>query len=127
METNFHWIDGAIIVLYLATLSAVGFYFSRRQTNLEIFFLAGRNMGWIPVGLSLMACLNSGIDYLMGPSSTIKYGLVLTIGAFSWFLLYPWVSRVTLPFYRRLHIYTAYEYLERRFDGRVRSLAAVIF
>ena len=127
METNFHWIDGAIIVAYLLTLTAIGVYFSRRQTNLDDFFLARRGMAWLPVGLSLMAALNSGIDYLMQPSATIKYGLILLVGTTSWFFLYAWVAAVTLPFYRRLHFYTAYEYLESRFDVRVRSLAAGIF
>jgi SSS family transporter len=127
MAANFHLIDGLILVAYLAMLTGIGLYFSRRQTNLEEFFLAGRTMAWLPVGLSLMAALNSGIDYLMQPSATIKYGLILLAGTTSWLLLYPWVSRVTLPFYRRLGLYTAYEYLERRFDVRVRSLAAGIF
>src|ERR1051325_7333618 len=84
-------------------------------------------MAWLPVGLSLMAALNSGIDYLMQPASTIRYGLVLLVGTASWLFLYPWVSRVTLPFYRRLNAYTAYEFLEARFDVRVRTLAAGIF
>jgi SSS family transporter len=122
-----HLIDGIIILGYLAILLGIGAYFSRRQTNLDEYFRAGRGMAWLPVGLSLMAALNSGIDYLMQPSATIKYGLILLIGTTSWLLLYPWVARVTLPFYRRLDLYTAYEYLERRFDVRVRSLAAGIF
>src|SRR5256885_5502685 len=84
-------------------------------------------MSWLPVGLSLMAALDSAIDYLMQPSATIRYGLILVIGTSSWLLLYPWVTRVTLPFYRRLNVYTAYEYLESRFDVRVRTLAAGIF
>lgn len=127
MHTNFGWLDGGIILAYLVTLASIGFYFSKRQANLEVFFLAGRGMGWLPVGLSLMACLNSGIDYIMGPSSTMRFGLILLTGTASWFLLWPWVYRVMLPFYRRLDIYTAYEYLERRFDTRVRTLAASIF
>ncbi len=126
-QTHFQWLDVAIIVLYLAVLAAVGFYWSNRQKNLEMFFLAGRGMGWIPVGLSLMACLNSGIDYIMGPSTTIKYGIVILIGVSSWFFLWHWVRKVTLPFYRRLKVYTAYEYLENRFDESVRLLAAAIF
>jgi SSS family transporter len=125
--TNFHWIDALIIAAYLLTLAGIGVWFSRRQTNLEEYFLAGRSMGWLPVGLSLMAALNSGIDYLMQPSATIKYGLGLLVGTTSWLMLYPWVSLVTLPFYRRLNLFTAYEYLEQRFDVRVRSLAAGIF
>ncbi len=122
-----HTIDLVIIVGYLIALSSVGILFSRRQTSLEQFFLAGRRMSWVPVGISLMACLNSGIDYLMQPSAVMKYGLVLVTGALSWLLLWPWVAGVTLPFYRRLNVSTAYEYLERRFDLSVRWLASVIF
>ena len=127
MHTAIHTIDVIIIVVYLAGLAGIGLHFSRRQTNLNEFFLARQSMAWLPVGLSLMAALDSAIDYLMQPSSTIRYGLILLVGTTSWFFLYPWVSMVTLPFYRRLNYFTAYEYLEARFDVRVRALAAVIF
>jgi SSS family transporter len=120
-------LDAAIVIAYLAVLAAVGIFFARRQRSLDDFFLARRSMAWLPVGLSLMAALNSGIDYLMQPSSTIRYGLILLVGTSSWLFLYPWVSRITLPFYRRLGGYTAYEFLEARFDVRVRLLAAGIF
>ncbi|HJZ78037.1 MAG TPA: sodium/solute symporter [Vicinamibacterales bacterium] len=124
---SFRIYDAVIVVAYLAALTGVGVYFSRRQRSLDDFFLAHQSMTWLPVGLSLMAALDSAIDYLMQPSSTIRYGLVLLTGTTSWLLLYPWVARVTLPFYRRLNYFTAYEYLEARFDVRVRSLAAGIF
>jgi len=127
MHTNFHFIDGLIIVVYLVILSAIGFYFSRRQKGIEDFFLARHSMAWFPVGLSLMAALNSGIDYIMQPSTIAKYGIIFLSGTASWLVLYPWVAYVTLPFFRRLNLYTVYEYLERRFDVRVRSLAAGIF
>jgi SSS family transporter len=127
IQTSLHSLDIVIIVAYLAMLAGVGLYFSRRQKSLDEYFLAKQSMAWLPVGLSLMAALDSAIDYLMQPSATIKYGLFLLIGTSSWFFLYPWVSRVTLPFYRRLNYFTAYEYLEARFDVRVRALAAVIF
>jgi len=120
-------IDLAILLAYVVTLTAVGVYFSRQQANLDDYFRARQSMTWLPVGLSLMAALDSAIDYLMQPSSTIRYGLILLIGTSSWLFLYPWVARVTLPFYRRLNYYTTYEYLEARFDVRVRSLAAGIF
>src|SRR6266404_3576901 len=74
-----------------------------------------------------MAALDSAIDYLMQPSATIQYGLVLLVGTSSWLVLYPWVAKITLPFYRALNYYSAYEYLEARFDVRVRLLAAAIF
>ena len=127
MQTAVHTIDVVIVLVYLCALAGVGVYFSRRQTNLDEFFRATQSMTWLPVGLSLMAALDSAVDYLMQPSATIQYGLVLLVGTSSWFLLYPWVAQVTLPFYRRLNYYTAYEYLEARFDVRVRTLAAGIF
>ncbi len=127
MQSSFHPLDWAIVALYLAAMAAIGFYFSRRQTSLDRYLLADRSMGWLPVGLSLMAALNSGMDYLMQPSSTIRYGIVLAVGLVSWLPLYPWVARVAFPFYRRLHFYSVYEYLEARFDVGVRTLAAVIF
>src|SRR5215467_2711772 len=126
-SSSFHLLDLVILVVYLSALTCVGVYFSRRQRSLDEYFLARQSMTWLPVGLSLMAALDSAIDYLMQPSSTIRYGLVLLTGTTSWLLLYPWVARVTLPFYRRLNYFTAYEYLEARFDVRVRSLAAGIF
>jgi SSS family transporter len=122
-----HSIDIAMLAAYLVALAAVGVYFSRRQSTLSDFFLARQSMTWLPVGLSLMAALDSAIDYLMQPSSTIRYGLILLVGTSSWLFLYPWVAHVTLPFYRRLNYFTAYEYLEARFDVRVRALASGIF
>lgn len=127
MGTTLHAFDVVILIGYLAALAAVGVYFSRRQTSLEGFLLAGQRMSWLPVGMSLMAALNSGIDYLTQPSATIRYGLVLVVGITSWIALYPWMSRIVFPFYHRLNFYSVYEYLEARFDLRVRMLAVAIF
>ncbi|MBN2295160.1 MAG: sodium/solute symporter [Pirellulales bacterium] len=127
MHINLHWIDLTILAAYLATMAGIGIYFSKRQRKLEDFFLARRGMSWLPVGLSLMAALNSGIDYVMQPAAVIKFGIILLIGNLSWFLLYPYVFFVTLPMFRRLNVYSAYEYLERRFNLAVRGLGAAIF
>ena len=124
---TFHWLDGLILVCYLISLLAVGYYHSRKQRDLKEYFLAGKSMSWLPIGLALMAALNSGIDYLMQPSGVLKFGIVLLVGNLSWFMLYPYVFFVTLPLYRRLDVYSAYEYLEKRFDVRVRGLTAGIF
>lgn len=120
-------LDLVIIIGYLLLLAGIGSFFSRRQSSLETFLIGGGRMSWLPVGLSLMAALNSGIDYLTQPSATIQYGLVLALGTLSWLAIYPWVSLVVFPFFRRLHVYSIYEYLETRFDVKVRTLAAIIF
>lgn len=127
MQSSFHVIDWAIVAVYLLAMALVGIYFARQQTSLDQYLRAGRSMGWLPVGLSLMAALNSGMDYLMQPSATIRYGVVLVVGISSWLFLYPWVAKVAFPFYHRLNFYSVYEYLEARFDVRVRTLAALIF
>src|SRR5437868_6416022 len=112
MRTLLHPLDIVIILTYLSALAAVGVYFSRRQRNLDQYFRAHQSMNCLPFGLSLMAALDIAIDYLMQPSATIRYSLILLTGTSSWLVLYPWVSRVVLPFYRRLIYFTAYEYLE---------------
>lgn len=127
MQSSFHVIDWAIVAVYLLAMALVGIYFARQQTSLDQYLRAGRSMGWLPVGLSLMAALNSGMDYLMQPSATIRYGVVLVVGISSWLFLYPWVAKVAFPFYHRMNFYSVYEYLEARFDVRVRTLAALIF
>jgi SSS family transporter len=124
---QFGTLDLIIVAGYLALLAGVGAAFSRRQTSLDAFLVAGSRMTWLPVGMSLMAALNSGIDYLTQPSATIQYGVVLVLGTLSWLAVYPWVAYVVFPFYRRLQFYSIYEYLEARFDVRVRTLAAAIF
>jgi SSS family transporter len=126
-QSFFGWIDITVVVAYLGLLIGIGAYFARRQKNMEDYFLAGKSMGWIPVGMSLMAALNSGLDYMAGPFGIFKYGLIFIMGATSWLFLYPWVSYVTMPFYRRMNIISAYEYLEQRFNAGVRTLSACIF
>ncbi|MGH9160965.1 MAG: sodium:solute symporter family transporter [Vicinamibacteraceae bacterium] len=126
-QSNFGIVDGFVLVGYLAVLAAIGAYFSRRQSNLDEYFRAGQSMGWLPVGLSLMAALNSGADYMTQPSAAIRYGLVYVPSLLTWVLAYFYVTRFILPFYRRLNIFSVYQYLERRFDLRVRSLGAAIF
>lgn len=127
MASNFTWIDATIIVVYVLVLVGIGVHFARSQKKLDEFFLAGQRFGWLPVGLSLLCALHSGIAYLMGPSTAILYGLIFSCSIFTWLFLYPWAAYVTLPFYRKLNMFTAYEYLERRFSIWVRSLAAMLF
>ena len=124
---NFGLLDGLIIVAYLVMLIGIGYYYSRKPTTMKEYFLAGKHMSWIPIGLSLMAALNSGIDYLAQPSAFFKYGAVTLMGNLSWLVLYPYAFFVSMPLYRRLDVYSAYEYLERRFNMPVRTLASCIF
>jgi SSS family transporter len=122
-----HWPDLLILLAYLASLVIVGVVHSRRQRSLKDYFLAGRSMRWMPIGLSLMAALNSGMDYIMQPAGMIQFGAVCLVVNLSWFFLYPYVFFVTLPMFRRMKCYSAYGYLEYRFGQSARALTAGIF
>ncbi|MEA3277850.1 MAG: sodium/solute symporter [Pseudomonadota bacterium] len=112
--------DLAVIGLYFAVVIAIGFYLARRTHDSDDLFLAGRRLGWLPIGLSLFA---SNI------SSTTLIGLAGA--AYSWGIAvanYEWMAApvlvvfalVLIPLYLRGRVGTVPEYLERRFDGRVR-------
>lgn len=128
-ELVLHWLDLLIVVSVLGALTGGAFYQWRRHKprDLNDFFLAGREIRWLAVGVSLMAALNSGADYLMLPSSVVKFGMYILVANLTWLFLYPYVSYVTLPFYRSLGVISAYEYLEHRFSVGVRALVAGLF
>ena len=125
--TGIHLIDWIILVVYLLVLGAIGLNFAGKQHTVDDIVRAGGGMGMLTVGMSLMAALNSGIDYIQTPPAVFEYGMVFVVSFVSWIFLWPYVSRITIDFYRRIDVYSAYEYLERRFDVSVRTLAAVMF
>lgn len=127
VTAGLHAIDWAVLIAYLLAMVAIGASFYKGQKTTKDFFLAGRSMSWLPVGLSVVATLFSAISYMAIPSSVQKFGLVLTMGAFMVFFCIPIVTRIFMPFYHRMQVYSAYEYLEYRFDVNVRCLASAMF
>jgi SSS family transporter len=121
------WVDGGIVVVYLSLLTAIGIHFSRRQRTFDDFVKGGKPIGFMAAGMSLMAALNSGIDYVQLPAWGYRFGLIATVFILTWVFIYPWITEVTVPFYRRLNIYSPYEYLERRFSLPVRLLGSSIY
>jgi SSS family transporter len=124
---SLHSIDIAVIVAYLAAMLGMGLYFMRRQTSASEYLLASRSIGWFAIGLSLLSSLNSALDYIVGPAAYIEWGLVLGMGILAVILAFPFVFYLFIPFYQRLKILNCYEYLEYRFDVRVRTTASAIF
>ena len=120
-------LDWLVLIGYLAAMVVLGASFYKGQKTTRDFFLAGRSMSWLPVGLSLIATLFSANSYMAIPSATQKYGLILFVGPLVIFLCVPIVNRIFLPFYHQMRLYSAYEYLEHRFDVRVRCLASGLF
>lgn len=111
----------------MVSMVALGAYFTRRQKSASEYLLASRNIGWFAIGLSLLSTLNSAIDYVIGPAQILEYGFMNLVMILPVFLSFPIIFRYFLPFYQRLRFYNCYEYLEHRFDVRVRITVTLIF
>jgi Na+/proline symporter len=122
-----HWIDWVIVAAYLAYIIIDGVRLTKRSKEVEGYFLANRSLPWWAVGLSVMATQMSAIT-LVG---TTGQGFADGMRFIQFYLGLP-IAMVILcvtvvPFFYRAKVYTAYEYLERRFDAKTRALASACF
>ena len=121
-------LDWTVCFAYLAVIVSVGAYFSRQQATNDDYFLGGRRMHWIPVGLSLFATTFSSNSFVGLPAEAAykNYHLLLAI-FFIPLIVIPLTAIYFMPFYRRIGITSPYEYLERRFSRPVRLVASLNF
>lgn len=122
--TVLNWI---VPVLYLIAVFAIGFKASQYQKTSEDFFLAGRGMGLIPVGISLCMTVFSAISYMAYPNQSYYHGLLMVMSMVTLWLDAPLICLVVIPFFYNLKIYSIYEYLERRFGPSLRFAGSLIF
>ena len=124
---RFGWLNWAVLIAYLIAMIALGFYFMRRQKGGEDFFKGGGRIPWWAAGISIFATMLSAITYMSIPAKAYAtdwtyYPMQICILLIS----FP-VIKYFLPFFRRLNVTTAYEYLERRFNYTTRLLASLLF
>lgn len=120
-------LDWAIVAAYGIVLLWIGFATSRNQTDTEEYFRGSRQLPWWALGFSIIATSFSAASLLGGPGEGFTHGflyLQLQIGDL---IGYGLVIALFLPFFIGLNLTTAYEYLERRFDGKTRSLGSLCF
>lgn len=121
-----HPLDYAVIIAYLGMTLGLGFWFGRNQSRRE-FFAAGGSMGWLAVGLSVMATLFSSNSFVFYPSAAFGGTLLIGLSLITFTLMTPVIVYVFIPMFRRLECETAYHYLEKRFHVSVRCLASGLF
>ena len=126
MSDSFQTLDYLVVLGYLGISLGLGFAF-RRQSGRDEFFTAGRSMGRITVGLSVMATLFSANSFVMYPSTAYGNSIRLLMAVVAFWSMGPLVIWVFIPVYTKLDCATAYEYLERRFHVSVRCLASALF
>ncbi|QDU26340.1 Sodium/glucose cotransporter [Anatilimnocola aggregata] len=120
-------LDYAAVVFYLLLTFGIAVWFGRKQKDTEDFFVGGRRMPWLIVGLSILATLFSTLSYIGVPGEMIKRGSALFLGYLALPFTFLVITFLWIPFFMRLKLTSAYEYLERRFSYVVRLFAAVLF
>ena len=119
--------DWVVLSAYLLGIVTFGLWVGRGTRGIGDFFLAGREMPWWAAGLSVMATQISAITFVgtTGQAYTSGMGFV----AFYFGLPFAMIvlSLTLVPFFYRAGVFTAYQYLERRFDGRTRTLTSLLF
>jgi len=116
-----------IMSLYFGLLAWMGWYFSRRQKNTTDYFKAGGKMSWWLVALSIYGTSLSSITYMAIPAKAYATDWSYMVYNFGVITAIPVIVILFIPFYRKLNITTAYEYLEMRFNVAVRVLASIAF
>jgi len=122
-----HPVDWAIVSVYCLGMIAIGYYFSRRQSGSADYFLGGSRMPPWVMGISLFATLFSTISYLSMPGEMIKHGPTYLFIFLAIPFAYLVVGHVLIPAFMRHRVISAYELLEARLGGGVRTLGAVLF
>lgn len=119
------FVDVTVIVAYLLIMLYMGLKIARKQRSTEDFFVGGRDLPAWAVGISLFASVMSTILYLGQPGEMFRTGLSFLTRNLPLPLILIVVCFVWIPFFMRLRLTSAYEYLERRFNYSVRALAAI--
>ncbi len=124
---DFGFLNWLVLAGYLFTLLFIGVYFSRRVKTSEHFFLGGRSIPWWAAGLSIFGAQLSAITFMAIPAKTFAADWLyfpLVIGAI---IMTPVIIKCFIPFYRRLNVTSAYEYLELRFGLTARLIGTATF
>jgi SSS family transporter len=126
-DATFGFVNYGVVGLYLAVLVAMGIFFAKREKGIDDFFLAGKRVPWWAAGLSIYATQLSAITFVSVPALSYATNWVVFPGSICILLMVPIVVKYYLPFFRKLNITTAYEYLEKRFNLPVRLFGSASF
>jgi Na+/proline symporter len=120
-------IDWLVLLLTILIIVLYGVWKSRGSKNIESYLLADRQLPWYQVGLSVMATQASAITFLSAPGQAYSDGLRFVQFYFGLPLAMIVLCVAFIPVFQKLNVYTAYEYLEQRFDIKTRTLTAFLF
>lgn len=121
------FIDWIILSITLLSIVGYGVWKSRHTKSIEGYLLADRQLPWYHVGLSVMATQASAITFLSAPGQGYTDGLRFVQFYFGLPLAMVVLCITFIPIFHKLNVFTAYEFLEKRFDNKTRTLTAFLF
>ncbi len=122
-----HTIDFVVFYVYLAVILLVGLAKYRRQHSEKEFFLAGRSLGWFPLGISIMVTMLTAVNFAAFPTEIFKNGCYVLIALPIFIVVAFPVSKIFIPFFQKQNKASAYAFLEDVFDLKTRCLASILF
>lgn len=120
-------LDWAVLVVYLSGIVSFGYWVGRNNRKLDDFFLAGREMPWWAVGLSVMATQISAITFIGTTGQAYGDGMRFLVVYFALPFAMVILCVTLVPFFYKARVFTAYEYLEQRFDLKTRTITSFLF
>jgi SSS family transporter len=120
-------LDWMVMFAWLTFIVSYGLYRGRGSTTVNKFLLAGKSMPWYAMGLSIMATQASAITFISTTGQSYTDGMRFVQFYFGLPLAMVILCATAVPIFHRANVYTAYEYLEQRFDAKTRALVSVLF
>ena len=120
-------IDWIVMLCTLFGIVSYGVFKTRSVNNAKSFLLGDKDLKWWTIGLSIMATQASAITFLSTPGKAFQDGMDFAQFYFGMPIAMVIICVFFLPIYYKLNVYTAYEYLESRFDLKTRMFTAVLF
>ena len=127
IASKLHLVDWIILSVTLISIVSYGTYVTRKNKNVTDYIKGGSDSKWWTIGLSVMATQASAITFLSTPGQAFHSGMGFVQFYFGLPIAMVIICVVFIPIYHKLKVYTAYEFLEGRFDLKTRSLAAILF
>ena len=120
-------LDWLVLLVSLVGIVGYGLYKARGSNTMQSYLLAGKTMRWWVIGLSIMATQASAITFIGTTGQGYADGIRFVQFYFGLPIAMVIIAAVAVPFFHRSGVYTAYQYLEQRFDPKTRTLASIVF
>lgn len=127
MQAGFSTLQYVILILYVLLSLIIGLWFARHQRTVEGYYLAERSAPWWALAISIISSDTTAISYLGCAAIVFQGDLQLSIATLAYPFSGVFVALLFVPFLARHKVFTVYEYLERRFNVHVRTIASALF